>query len=284
MCQMPKLMITAQDLRDIVEGLISETIDVHRNSRLISMDTSYHPPTGPPTDEEIDDFIASNPFLDNETQEQLMDPGLLGFAAKTAQASAKWMRDFRKHIKDWYQNNTWLAADLPWIVAVSPALASESEIWHPSQEPQPSWISRSPTAILVAADLLRSGRLLSELPWRTFEELIGQLLESEGWSVNVTRPSKDGGIDVVALKNDATLGLIRSLWQAKRYGPRRHVRLSDVRELGGIIDIDRATKGVVVTTGRLTKGALDWIRRDKYRLDYKDAQKMEAWVRSTILG
>ena len=163
-------------------------------------------------------------------------------------------------------------------------MASESEVWHPSQEPQPGWISRSPTAILLAADLLRTGRLLSELPWRTFEELIGQLLESDGWSVNVTRPSKDGGIDVVALRNDVTLGPIRSLWQAKRYGPRRHVRLSDVRELGGIMEIDRATKGVVVTTGRLTRGALDWIRRDKYRLDYKDAQKMEAWIRSKILG
>jgi len=50
------------------------------------------------------------------------------------------------------------------------------------------------------------------------------------------------------------------------------------------MEIDRATKGVVVTTGRLTRGALDWIRRDKYRLDYKDAQKMEAWIRSKILG
>ncbi|MGA7339795.1 MAG: restriction endonuclease, partial [Terracidiphilus sp.] len=232
---MPDITVTAQDLRDIVEDLISDNIDLHRSSRLISTGESYDPPTGRPSDEEIDDFIASNPLLDSETQEQLMDPGLLGFTAKTAQASAKWMRNFRKIIKDWCQNNSWLAADLPWVAAVVGPQASESEIWHPSHELQPSWVLRSPTAILLAKDLLQTGRLLSELPSRTFEELIGQLLESEGWSVKVTRPSKDGGIDVVALRDDAALGPIRSLWQAKRYGPRRHVRLSDVRELGGIM-------------------------------------------------
>jgi restriction system protein len=194
------------------------------------------------------------------------------------------MSEFRQNIKGWSQNNSWLAADLPWIAAVNTSQPVESEIWRPSQGIEPNWISASPTAVILAAELLRTGRLLSELPWRKFEELVGQLLESEGWSVDVTRASRDGGIDVVALKNDAILGPIRSLWQAKKYGPKRHVRLSDVRELAGIIDFDRATKGVVVTTGRLTSGALDWIRRDRYRLDYKDAQKMEAWVRSKALG
>lgn len=112
--------------------------------------------------------------------------------------------------------------------------------------------------------------------------MIGQLLESEGWAVEVTRPTKDGGIDVLAHRCDATIGSIRSLWQAKRYGPKRNVKLCEVRELGGILEIDRATKGVVVTTSHLTKDALEWIRRDKYRLDYKDAEKMEMWIRAAI--
>jgi hypothetical protein len=276
--------VTAEYLRDIIGDLISGSIDLHRSSRLAVSDEPYNPPSGQPTDEEIDDFIASNPLFDQEIQEQLMDPGLLGFAARTARISEEWLSEFRENVEGWSQNNSWLAADLPWIAAVSSPQPSESELWRPSLGAEPSWISASPTAIILAAELLRSGRLLSELPWRKFEELIGQLLELEGWKVEVTRPSKDGGIDVVALKTDATLGPIRSLWQAKKYGPSRHVRLSDVRELAGIIDFDRATKGVVVTTGRLTRGAIDWIRRDKYRLDYKDALKMEAWVHSKIFG
>jgi restriction system protein len=142
------------------------------------------------------------------------------------------------------------------------------------------WRPPSLDPLVVAWDLLKSGRLLAELPWRTFEELVGQLLEAEGWTVDVTRPSKDGGIDVVAVREDETLGAIRSIWQAKRYGPSKKVRLAEVRELGSIVDIDRATKGVIVTTGRLTRGSLDWIRRDQYRLDYKDSQKLQAWVES----
>jgi restriction system protein len=278
------LTLTAQELRNLVEETISKTIDFHRASRSINEGPSYQPPNGAPTDEEINDFIFSNALLDEEIRQQLTDPGLLGFSAITAQAAPKWLAEFKKHLTDWSQNNSWLAADLPWVATVVPRSISSSQVWYPENGPWPSWISSSPTALILAADLLRQGRLLSDLPWRKFEELIGQLLEAEGWSVEVTKPTKDGGVDVLAQKDDPTIGSIRSLWQAKKYGPKRNVRLCEVRELGGILEIDRATKGVIVTTSRLTKDALEWIRRDKYRLDYKDAGKMETWIRTAILG
>jgi len=273
---------------------------------------SYEAPSGNASEEEIDDFIASNPLLDEDVRERLLDPGLLGFHNAEAIATDESIAEFRSHVEGWSKNASWLGADLPWLTPVHLPLPSESEIWRPSDALQPGWVSQSPTARLVATvplkhggppsvplssfdlrwrppsldplvvawDLLKSGRLLAELPWRTFEELVGQLLEAEGWTVDVTRPSKDGGIDVVAVREDETLGAIRSIWQAKRYGPSKKVRLAEVRELGSIVDIDRATKGVIVTTGRLTRGSLDWIRRDQYRLDYKDSQKLQAWVES----
>jgi hypothetical protein len=281
---MPSREITAQDLRDIVEGAIAGTIETHRDSRAAMEGDSYDRPTGRPTDEEIDDFIVSNTLLGLETQEQILDPGLLGFFAKTAHVTAAWLRQFEANVRDWARNEFWLAADQPWrdwVVAREP---TQSTLWRPGQEPRPGWISASPAALLLAADLIRSGRLLSELSWRRFEELIGALLESEGWTVAVTRPSKDGGVDVVAVKNDPHIGAIRAVWQAKRYGPSRRVSLSEVRELAAIVDIERATKGVVVTTSRLTKNAIDWIRRDIYRLDYKDAQRVESWIRTTVFG
>jgi restriction endonuclease Mrr len=274
--------VTAQDLRDIVEEAISHSIEMHRASRTVMEGGSYQKPSGPPTDEEIDDFVASNTLLDSETQEQLIDPGFLGFQAKTAQATPAWLRTFRRNVRDWAENQSWLAADQPWrnlaVVARNP---TESTLWRPDEAPQPGWVATSPAALLLAVDLLHAGRLLSELPWRRFEELIGVLLEAEGWSVRVTQPSKDGGIDVIATKSDPIIGIVRAVWQAKRYGSARRVRLSEVRELSAVVDKERATKGIVVTTSRLTKDAIDWVRRDLYRLDYKDAQRVEAWVLRT---
>lgn len=277
--------LTAQELRNLVEAQISASIEIHRGSRASTEGEAYERPTGLPTDEEIDDFIMSNPLLDEETKMQLVDPGLLGFFARTATASKSWLREFRRSVSDWSQNNAWLGADLPWhgSAVIAPEF-SATKLWLPQESSQPGWLATAPAVLLLAADLLRTGRLLSDMPWRKFEEMIGALLEAERWTVQVTRPSKDGGIDVVATKEDPILGSIRAVWQAKRYGESRAVRLSEVRELSAVVDKHRATKGVIVTTSRLTKSAIEWVRQDMYRLDYKDAAKIESWIRTVILG
>lgn len=78
----------------MVEEAMSGTIEIHRASRA-AQEENYVPPTGAPTDEEIDDFIFHNPLLDEETVEQLIDPGLLGFHAKGARATEEWLAEFR---------------------------------------------------------------------------------------------------------------------------------------------------------------------------------------------
>ena len=65
-------------LRTIIEDELAPTIELHRSSRE-QQDKSYDRPSGSTTDDEIDDFILSNPLFDEETVEQLIDPGFLGF-------------------------------------------------------------------------------------------------------------------------------------------------------------------------------------------------------------
>jgi len=275
--------ITAQDLRDKIESIINDTIEMHRGSRA-GISDKYIPPEGPPTEDEIDDFIASNALYDKDTVMNLLDPGLLGFPSKNAKADEKWIREFEKNTIDWSQNNSWLGADDPiWLFIIKPPAPDESFEWSPPSK-KPGWIETSPACLLLAADLLKAGKLLSELDWRQFEELIGHLLASEGWKVTVTRGTKDGGIDVIAVKSDPQIGLIQSVWQAKKYSSHNKVRLKDVRELSATRDEAKATKGVIVTTSHLTKGAIEWIKRDVYRLSYKEQEDIENWVLGKIIG
>ena len=95
----------------------------------------------------------------------------------------------------------------------------------------------------------------------------------------MTRPSKDGGIDLYASRVDASVGSVKTLWQAKKYGEQKKVRLSDVRELSGVLHKSGLTKGILVTTSHLTRGALEWVRQDIYRLDYKDKEQVEHWIK-----
>jgi DNA-binding response OmpR family regulator len=158
-----------------------------------------------------------------------------------------------------------------------------TEFWTPSST-RPGWLALSPSAMLLATDLLNSGRRLSDLTPRQFEELIGQLLEGDGWRVVVTRPSRDGGVDVVASRDEPEIGIVRSVWQAKKYGRSNHVSLGQVRELSGVVDSERVTKGMIVTTSRLSRDAIAWVRRDQYRLGYKDRAQVERWVLDRVIG
>jgi restriction system protein len=270
--------ITVQDLRDMVEEALSKTIAIHRDSR-ISQDENYTPPTGLPTDEEIDDFIFHNPLLDEETVEQLIDPGLLGFQARDARASEEWLKEFKDNLESWASNNSWLGADEPFRRFLYLREPQETELWKPlTNIAAPRWVESSPTYILLAIDLLHQGKLLSELGWRDFEKLIGDLLESEGWHVQVTKATRDGGLDVVAMRSDPSIGEVKAVWQAKKYSPSNKVKLSEVRELSAIRDNERATKAMIVTTSHLTRDAIEWVKRDVYRLGYKEREDVEKWL------
>jgi len=275
------IQTTAARLRQAIADGLSPTIGTHRASRR-EQDRDYEPPMGSPTDGEIDDFIASNPLLEPVMVEQLMSEGILGYAAKGVTLSASTYREFKEAVEGWAENETWLAADEPWLVPISPPQPHETALWLPETDLRPTWVDASPSALLLAAEILSSGRMLHELHWRDFELLVGELLEREGWSVFVTRGSRDGGIDIIAEKVDPIIGQLKALWQAKKYSPSRKVRLCEVRELSALRTTEMATKALVVTTSRLTRGALDWIRRDTFGLGYREGREVEEWVRKSL--
>lgn len=276
--------VTAETLREIVAETISPTIEIHRASRTELDKSNYTPPVGPPTDDEIDDFLCHNPLLDEETLIQLIDPGLLGFAAKHAKATDEWLVEFKKLINDWANNESWLAADEHTRFHVPLHQPEKSEVWTPSSQSEPAWVANAPSCVLLTADLLNHGRLLSEMSSRDFEHLIGALLEAEGWSVEVTQGTRDGGIDVVATKSDPIMGKIRSVWQAKKYKSTNKVKLHEVRELSAVREGMQATKGFIVTTSSLTRDAIAWVKRDLFRLGYKEHDQIKEWFEGVFLG
>lgn len=277
-----RLRLSAAYFREIVQKEISDTIEGHRASRK-TIGTNYHSPSAETTEQEVTDFIRTNQLLDFNTIEFLTQPSLLGFEARIVSVRAEWLEEFRENVRNWTETETWLGADMIDIEMIVNPEPTNSMIWRPSlSKTKPSWIENSPSALLIAADLLKHGRLLSELNWRDFEKLIAELLELSGWKIELTQGSKDGGIDVVATMENSDIGIIRSLWQAKKNHPSNKVRISVVRELSAIRENQKATKGMIVTTSSLTGGALDWIRQDEFRLGYKDKNDVENWVIDSI--
>jgi hypothetical protein len=158
-----------------------------------------------------------------------------------------------------------------------------SEDWTPAEglvSVSPLWSKTAPGSLLIADEFIRKGRPFHEMTFRQFEGLVGDLLQCEGWNVTVMRGTKDGGIDVLAELTDPTFGPIRSIWQAKKYDPlKSKVQLCHIRELAFVLDDNRATKAIAATTSYFTRGALDLINQQQFRLHSMDKDMVEAWAK-----
>jgi hypothetical protein len=123
---------------------------------------------------------------------------------------------------------------------------------------------------------------LEDLSWREFELLIAQMLKNDGYQVELMQGSKDGGVDVVAIRDMGNAGLFKSVWQAKKNRSDRKVGLSVVRELADTRLEHGASKAVIVTTSYLTSGALDRVERDRYLLGKVDRGDLDRWIERTL--
>jgi restriction system protein len=132
--------------------------------------------------------------------------------------------------------------------------------------------------ITKAKDLLKKNNNLNNLNWRDFENLISELLAIDGWNIDPTKLARDGGIDIVSIKNDKRSGGFKVLWQVKRYKKSNHIDVHIIREFGFLITKHRASKGVIVTTGGFTKEALKLVNEHEHDMFILDGKDVESWI------
>jgi len=97
--------------------------------------------------------------------------------------------------------------------------------------------------------------LLLDMDPFAFEHLVKRLLEEMDYqNVEVTSPSGDGGVDVVA---DIELGItsVREVVQVKRH--KRAIQRKDLDALRGSLYRFNAVRGTIITTSRFSKGTVD---------------------------
>jgi len=133
--------------------------------------------------------------------------------------------------------------------------------------------------------LAKNPKELHELTSRKFEELVAELFKDMGYEVELTPASKDGGFDIRAVrKTEVGIGLY--FIECKRYSTKNKVGVGIVRNLYGIVESEKATSGLVVTTSFFTKGAFDFREKNKYRLALADQNLLKEYLQNykKILG
>lgn len=114
---------------------------------------------------------------------------------------------------------------------------------------------------------------------RKFEELVAELLTRKKMKVKLTKKTRDGGYDMLAL-SETEIGQHLYYVECKRHSKGKPVDVTIVRALYGVVENDKATAGLIVTTSYFTKDA-DSFREDvKYRMSFKDYNDLKDWIKT----
>lgn len=131
----------------------------------------------------------------------------------------------------------------------------------------------------IARRIADDPKLLDRLSGRAFEEFLERVLHDLGYAVELTQRTRDGGVDLFAVRSIDDISL-KFVIEAKRYNKQRRVGIGFVQRLLGVKDHHRASKAVLVTTAYFSKDAQKFARDHEYELDLKDYDALLRWSRT----
>jgi len=126
-------------------------------------------------------------------------------------------------------------------------------------------------------DLKTDPSLFYNLSSRKFEEVVAEMLSRLGYEINLTPAARDGGKDIYAAKKEQ-LGSFLYIVECKKYSPKKRVGINMVRELHGVVQAEKATAGILVTTSFFTKPAKDFRDTIRYQLSLIDYVGLQKWI------
>lgn len=128
----------------------------------------------------------------------------------------------------------------------------------------------------------KNPELLREIRPREFEKFVVELFEDEGYTVVLTPSSRDGGKDLYVTKVDKAAN-IRFVVECKRYRPPNKVGVHIVRQLYGVVQRERVSGGIIVTTSYFTRDATDFSSDLPYQLFLRDFDDLSRWLNEGMI-
>lgn len=119
---------------------------------------------------------------------------------------------------------------------------------------------------------------------REFEEMVAEIFRAQGYQVTLTKRTRDGGKDVIAIHRNV-LGLETCYFiECKRHALDSKVDVGIVREVYGVHSTRNGpNKSVIATTSTFTPDAIRYVNneiRSRWDMELKDIQDVLQWIRN----
>ena len=129
----------------------------------------------------------------------------------------------------------------------------------------------------IITDIYYDNSTLLKIGPRQFEEMIAELLYSQGFEVQLTKQTRDNGYDILALKGIKGLTPMKVLVECKRFSSKK-VGIELIRSFKEVLATEDANRGIIVTTSYFTRDAQKKQKETPYLLDFKDKDQVIQWV------
>lgn len=113
---------------------------------------------------------------------------------------------------------------------------------------------------------------------REFEEVMAELLEKQGYKVDLTQATRDGGKDLIIARRDDIDNFIYYV-ECKQYHSKNPVGVHLVRELMGTVHADQVTAAILITSSYFSRDAKAYANKVKHQLGLVDFIKLREWLK-----
>ena len=110
---------------------------------------------------------------------------------------------------------------------------------------------------------------LYDYTWQEFEELVGLLYQVNGYTVQVTQGSNDGGVDVWAADDGERIAI-----QVKQYSEGSTVGRPELQRIASTLATGEATQVAVVTSASFSQTAIEYSRQFESRMELIDGKRL----------
>jgi HJR/Mrr/RecB family endonuclease len=114
---------------------------------------------------------------------------------------------------------------------------------------------------------------------RTFEAIVGEMIRECGWTIELTKRTRDGGYDIMCLQTDVAGTSVKVVIETKLYRFGRKVGLATVDRLAGAALRDGADVALAVTNSHFSGDVWKrWQHRVNRELSLVDREELLDWL------
>lgn len=123
----------------------------------------------------------------------------------------------------------------------------------------------------------RNPKKLQTMDRRHFEELVAELFYGFGYEVELTKRTRDGGKDIIAVSNREIIKQ-KYIIECKRPEPGNPIRLNVVKQLHATKYDEGANKAILITTTHFTRDARVYENKHSIDLQLNDFNDLVDWL------